>query len=80
MAVRGIRRRRGLSTGFALSDHADWPGLLQAVAATGAPRVRATHGYTAVFARALAERGLEADVLATEYGGEEGAGEAETGE
>ena len=27
MQVRGNRRRRGLDRGFALSDHADWPGL-----------------------------------------------------
>lgn len=70
MALRGIRRRRGLGTGFALSDHADWPGLNAAVQATGATRVRATHGYTAVFARWLAEQGLDADVLSTAWEGE----------
>ena len=36
MQVRGNRRRRGLDRGFALSDHADWPGLLAAIEATGA--------------------------------------------
>ena len=44
MQVRGNRRRRGLDRGFALSDHADWPGLLAAIAATGAERIFATHG------------------------------------
>lgn len=70
MALRGIRRRRGLGTGFALSDHADWPGLNAAVQATGAARVRATHGYTAAFSRWLGEQGLEADVLPTAWEGE----------
>ena len=28
MQVRGNRRRRGVDRGFALSDHADWPGLI----------------------------------------------------
>ena len=28
MTLRGARRRHGYEKGFALSDHADWPGLL----------------------------------------------------
>jgi putative mRNA 3-end processing factor len=71
MAVRGIRRRRGLERGFPLSDHADWDGLNAAVAATGATRVLPTHGYTHAFARWLRERGLDAQPLATEFGREE---------
>jgi putative mRNA 3-end processing factor len=70
MALRGIRRRRGLATGFVMSDHADWPGLNAAIAATGAERIFATHGYTAPFRRWLAERGYDAAVVATDYGGE----------
>lgn len=70
MALRGIRRRRGLGLGFAISDHADWPGLNAAVVATGAEMVRATHGYTATFARWLTEQGLRADTLATAWEGE----------
>ncbi len=77
MAVRGIRRRRGLERGFALSDHADWDGLNAAIAATGATRVLPTHGYTDAFARWLRERGLDAQPLETEFGGEgEGAATA----
>ena len=57
-------RRKGLGRGFVLSDHADWPGLLQAVRATGATRVLATHGYTAAFARHLTDLGLQGEVLA----------------
>jgi putative mRNA 3-end processing factor len=73
MRVRGARRRRAVDRGFVLSDHADWPGLLTAVKATGATRVLATHGFAAVFARHLREQGLDADVIATRYGDEEGA-------
>ena len=68
MAVRGIRRRRGLKQGFALSDHADWDGLNAAIRATGATRVLATHGYTDAFARWLGEEGLDAAPLRTEFG------------
>lgn len=70
MALRGIRRRRGMDRGFVLSDHADWPGLQAAIKATGAETVYATHGYTEIFARWLSEQGYDAHVLKTEYGGE----------
>ena len=70
MALRGVRRRRGLAAGFVLSDHADWAGLNAAVTATGAERVFVTHGYTAAFRRWLAERGLDAAIVATEFQGE----------
>src|SRR6266540_2426572 len=53
MQLRGARRRRGIDRGFVLSDHADWPGLLSAIQATGAERVWVTHGYTSVVARWL---------------------------
>lgn len=70
MALRGIRRRRGLAEGFVLSDHADWTGLNAAIRATGAERVFVTHGYTAPFRRWLQEQGYEAGVVETEYEGE----------
>lgn len=63
MLVRGNRRRRGADRGFVLSDHADWPGLHQAFAATAAERVGLVHGYTDIMARWLAEQGMEAFVL-----------------
>ncbi len=66
MAVRGTRRRRALDRGFVLSDHADWPGLLRAVALTRATSVGVTHGYAQPFARFLREnRRLDAFALAT---------------
>jgi len=70
MALRGVRRRRGLGRGFAISDHADWPGLNAAIRATGAARILVTHGYTSSFRRWLAEQGYDAGIVATEFTGE----------
>ena len=80
MTIRGTRRRKAVDRGFVLSDHADWPGLLGAIEATGAERVFVTHGYTAIVVRWLREQGLGREVLATRYEGEsddKGAEEAE---
>jgi putative mRNA 3-end processing factor len=71
MRIRGTRRRRSVDRGFVLSDHADWPGLLDAIKATGAGQVLLTHGYTAVLARWLRENGIAADTLATHFQGEQ---------
>ena len=73
MQLRGARRRRSVDRGFVLSDHADWPGLQRAIAATGAERVIVTHGYEAVMVRWLAEQGLQAASFSTEYGGDDDA-------
>lgn len=78
MQLRGARRRRGVDRGFVMSDHADWPGLQSAIAATGAGRVRVTHGSVAVLVRWLRECGLDADGFQTEYGDEDDSG-AEAG-
>jgi putative mRNA 3-end processing factor len=76
MQVRGNRRRRGLDRGFALSDHADWPGLIAAVEATGAERILVTHGYTEALTRYLREKGLDARALTTAYGDDEDVGDS----
>lgn len=71
MLLRGARRRRAADRGFVLSDHADWPGLNEAVLSTGAENVYVTHGYKDVFARWLSEaHGLNARVVDTLYEGE----------
>lgn len=70
MAVRAGRRWRSADAGFALSDHADWPGLLAAIKATGAENVLVTHGSTAVFGRYLNEIGIQAQEVKTQYGNE----------
>ncbi len=71
MAVRGIRRRRALGTGFSLSDHADWDGLNQAIRATGASRVFVTHGYTTPFRRWLESQGYDVGIVETEFSTDE---------
>lgn len=76
MQLRGARRRRALDRGFVLSDHADWPGLMSAIDASGASRVIVTHGYVPVMVRWLRERGSEADAFETEYGEEDEAADA----
>ena len=70
MRVRGARRRRSVDRGFVLSDHVDWPSLMSAIEATGASRVLVTHGYRDPVVRALRERGLDADSLASRWEGE----------
>ena len=70
MQLRGARRRAGLDRGFVLSDHADWPGLVSAIAATGAQRVIVTHGQENVLVRWLQQQGLQAETMATDYGDE----------
>src|SRR6056297_2366016 len=72
MRLRGIRRRRAMDRGFVMSDHADWPGLHQAIQATGAENIYVTHGYTEIFARWLNSQGYNAQVVPTEFGGEDG--------
>lgn len=68
MALRGVRRRRSADRGFVISDHADWAGLNSAIAATGATRIFATHGYTTVFRQWLESQGYDAHVVSTEFG------------
>lgn len=71
MAVRGNRRRQALDRGFVLSDHVDWSGILQTIAASGASRVGVTHGYAQPLARWLKEeRGLETFEVPTRFVGE----------
>jgi len=65
MQVRGARRRRGYHRGFVLSDHADWPSLVQTVVQTGAKQVYTTHGNDETLARYLREIGIAAAPLAS---------------
>ena len=70
MRVRGARRRRSVDRGFVVSDHVDWPALMSAIDATGAERILVTHGYRDTVVKALRERGLRADTLASRWEGE----------
>jgi putative mRNA 3-end processing factor len=80
MRLRGTRRRQSLDRGFVLSDHADWPGLLDAIDATGAEQVLVTHGYRAQLVRWLSEHGRNAGALETKYEGETAVEETEAAE
>jgi len=75
--VRGNMRRRNADAGFALSDHADWDGLLTAVKETGAEKVFVTHGFQSAFSRYLNEQGIESAEVKTEYGTEDEEGQIE---
>jgi putative mRNA 3-end processing factor len=78
MQVRGNRRRRAMDRGFVLSDHVDWPALLAAIESTNAERVWVTHGYREPVVRWLAERGIDAQSVASRWEGEEAAEGAAT--
>ena len=71
MAIRGARRRRSADRGFILSDHADWPGLNEAVLSSKAEHVYVTHGYKDLYARWLREEHqLKATPVDTLFEGE----------
>lgn len=76
MLVRGVRRRRRVDEAFVLSDHADWPGLLQAIDATGCEKATLTHGFATALAGHLRSRGLDADTVATRFGDDTDSGAA----
>lgn len=63
MQVSKMRRAQGLDQAFVLSDHADWPGLLAAIRASGADRVIVTHGQVPALVRYLREQGHDADAF-----------------
>ena len=71
MQVRGNRRRGNNDTGFVLSDHADWNGLLSAIEATGAEKVFVTHVFQSVLSRYLNENVIYADEVKKHFGEEE---------
>ena len=75
MLVRGQRRRKGVDRGFALSDHADWKGLLGTIKETEASQVWATHGFTYPLVTYLNSLGIAAKELKIEFGDDETASE-----
>lgn len=71
MQLRGARRRSNADMGVVMSDHADWQGLNEAVAATGAENVYVTHGYKTNFSKWLREeKKLNAEEVETLFEGE----------
>jgi putative mRNA 3-end processing factor len=77
MRVRGVRRQRAYDRGFVLSDHADWPAVIETIADSGAARVLATHGHAEPLARFLREQGVDAGVIRTAWEHEGGADDTE---
>ena len=73
MMVRGARRQRAVDRGFVVSDHADWPELQTAIAATDAEMVYVTHGFSHEMVRWLREQGMNAVELKTHFMGDDGA-------
>ncbi|RPD42676.1 ligase-associated DNA damage response exonuclease [Chitinophaga barathri] len=71
MQVRGNSRRMNADAGFAISDHADWQGLLSTIKETGAEKVFVTHGFSSVLARYLQEHNIQAEEIKTAFGTEE---------
>ncbi|MDT8438563.1 MAG: ligase-associated DNA damage response exonuclease [Wenzhouxiangellaceae bacterium] len=61
MRLRGHRRRRGYDRGFVLSDHADWPALVETARELQARRVITIHGNGEALAGYLREQGLDAE-------------------
>jgi putative mRNA 3-end processing factor len=70
MRIRGARRQRNVDRGLVLSDHADWPALLQTIRDVGAQRVLTTHGHPEPLARYLRGQGIESGVIRTAWEGE----------
>lgn len=64
MRVRGRARQRGVELPLIVSDHADWPELLQTIAETGAEDVWVTHGREDALVHQLASMGRRAQALA----------------
>jgi putative mRNA 3-end processing factor len=77
MRVRGVRRQRAYDRGFVISDHADWPALLETIADSGASRVLTTHGHAEPLARFLREQGVDAGTIRTAWDDEGGADDYE---
>jgi len=56
----GVARRYGADLAFPLSDHADFPALVQYARSTGATEVITHHGFARELADALCAEGLDA--------------------
>ena len=63
MRVRAKARQRGVELPLVVSDHADWPELIDTIAETGASEVWVTHGREDALVHALTIRGLTARAL-----------------
>ena len=67
MTLRGPRRRNTVDHALVLSDHVDWPGLLDSVAGTECEEVGLTHGFVTPCARWFEEQGLRSVIYRTRF-------------
>ena len=63
MLTRGQRRRAGYDQGFVISDHVDWPELLQTVSDCQPEELWAMHGQREAVAQYFQEQGLRTKVV-----------------
>ncbi len=64
MRVRGRARQRGVELPLVISDHADWPELIETIVGTGAEEIWVTHGREDALVYHLATLGLKSRALA----------------
>lgn len=63
MRIRARARQRGVELPLVISDHADWPELLDTITETGAGEVWVTHGRDDALVHQLALMGIKAKAL-----------------
>lgn len=63
MMVKQRARQRGVELPLVISDHADWPELLESCQATGAAEVWVTHGREEALVHALGTMGIRGRAL-----------------
>jgi putative mRNA 3-end processing factor len=63
MRIRGRARQRSVELPLVISDHCDWPELLQTVSESGAEEVWVTHGREEALVHELSKRGIAARAL-----------------
>jgi putative mRNA 3-end processing factor len=64
MRVRGRARQRGVELPLIISDHADWPELLQTIAETEAEQIWVTHGRDDALVHHIKSMGRQGRALA----------------
>jgi putative mRNA 3-end processing factor len=64
MRIKGRVRQSGVELPLVISDHADWPELIDTILETGAEDVWVTHGRDDALVYELSRRGLKARALA----------------
>lgn len=64
MRVRGRARQRGVELPLVISDHADWPELVQTIAETEAEEIWVTHGREEALVHQIARMGRTGRALA----------------